>query len=215
VPVFGFISTAGARLFFEEVKIMQEIVLKAPLREEDTRVLNVGDVVYIDGAIYTARDMAHLTVRKLLEAGGTLPVDFVGSVLFHAGPVVKKTESGWDMVVIGPTTSIRMEPYAEMVGKLGVKVIIGKGGMLEGTSQVNRQYGSVYLQAAPGCAAKLAAGIERIDGVHWLELGVPEAMWILKARKFGPLVVSMDSKGHSIYRNLREKASIRIKELYG
>lgn len=194
---------------------MQEIVLKAPLKEEDTRALNVGDVVYIDGTVFTARDMAHLTVRKLLEAGKPLPVDFTGSVVFHAGPVVKKTGSGWDMIVIGPTTSIRMEPYAEMVGKLGVKAIIGKGGMQEGTSQINQKYGSVYLQAAPGCAAKLAAGIERIDGVHWLELGVPEAMWVLQAKKFGPLVVGMDSKGSSIYRDLREKAYRRIKELYG
>jgi len=108
-----------------------------------------------------------------------------------------------------------MEPYAEMVGKLGVKAIIGKGGMQEGTSQINQKYGSVYLQAAPGCAAKLAGGIERIDGVHWLELGVPEAMWVLQAKKFGPLVVGMDSKGRSIYRDLREKAYRRIKELYG
>lgn len=194
---------------------MQEIILKAPLKEEDTRALNVGDVVYIDGTVFTARDMAHLTVRKLLEAGKPLPVDFAGSVVFHAGPVVKKTGSGWDMIVIGPTTSIRMEPYAEMVGKLGVKAIIGKGGMQEGTSQINQKYGSVYLQAAPGCAAKLAAGIAGIDGVHWLELGVPEAMWVLQAKKFGPLVVGMDSKGRSIYRDLREKAYRRIKELYG
>lgn len=194
---------------------MQEIVLKAPLKEEDTRALNVGDVVYIDGTVFTARDMAHLTVRKLLEAGKPLPVDFTGSVVFHAGPVVKKTGSGWDMIVIGPTTSIRMEPYAEMVGKLGVKAIIGKGGMQEGTSQSNQKYGAVYLQAAPGCAAKLAAGIERIDSVYWLELGVPEAMWVLQAKKFGPLVVGMDSKGSSIYRDLREKAYRRIKELYG
>jgi fumarate hydratase subunit beta/L(+)-tartrate dehydratase beta subunit len=194
---------------------MQEIILKAPLQEEETRALNVGDVVYIDGTIYTARDMAHLTVRKWLEAGKSLPVDFTGSVVFHAGPVVKKTASGWDLIVIGPTTSIRMEPYAEMVGKLGVKAIIGKGGMQDLTSRANQTYGTVYLQAAPGCAAKLAAGIERIEGVHWLELGVPEAMWVMQARRFGPLVVGMDSQGGSIYRNLRENAYRRIKALYG
>ena len=73
----------------------------------------------------------------------------------------------------------------------------------------------VYFQAAPGCAVSLAEGIEKIDGVYFLEHGVPEALWILRARKFGPLVVGMDSHGKSIYAEIRKSADARNKELYG
>lgn len=116
--------------------------------------------------------------------------------------------------VIGPTSSIRMEPYAEMVGELGVKAIIGKGGMHDKSRDAFQRYGQVYLQAAPGCAALLADGIEKIEEVHWFDLGMPEALWVLKAKKFGPLVVAMDSRGNSIYQDIRNKAQETIDLLY-
>jgi tartrate/fumarate subfamily iron-sulfur-dependent hydro-lyase beta chain len=193
---------------------MSEKILSVPLKEEEVRSLKVGDVVYLQGLIFTSRDMGHLTVKNKLQKNEELPVNFEGAAIFHAGPVVKKREDGWDLVVIGPTTSIRMEPYADMVGKLGVRAIIGKGGMAEGSLKAYQEYGSVYLQAAPGCAVSLAEGIECIENVHWLELGVPEAMWVLKAKKFGPLVVGMDSQGKSIYGELKEKALNKVKEMY-
>ncbi|NPV44268.1 MAG: fumarate hydratase [Firmicutes bacterium] len=194
---------------------MKERVLSIPLTEDEVRELKVGDIVYLKGNIFTSRDMGHLTIRNKLETNQPLPVEFKGAAIFHAGPVVRKRENGWELVVIGPTTSIRMEPYAEMVGKLGVKAIIGKGGMGEGSSQAYKKYGAVYLQAAPGCAVKLADGIESIENVYWLELGVPEALWVLKAKMFGPLVVAMDSHGASIYRDIREIAFKKVNELYG
>ena len=92
------------------------------------RKLDVGDVVYLSGTIFTARDMAHLKIQGLLDRGAPLPKDFNGSAVFHAGPVCLKNEDGsWRLNVIGPTTSIRMEPYADMVGRLGVKAVLGKG----------------------------------------------------------------------------------------
>ncbi len=189
-------------------------VLETPLTADDINSLKLGDVVYIKGIVYTARDMAHMTVRDKLEKSQNLPVDFQGSAVFHAGPVVKKTHTGWELGVIGPTTSVRMEPYAEMVGKLGVKAIIGKGGMREGSRDAFQKYGQVYLQAAPGCAALLADGIEEIQEVHWFDLGMPEALWVLKARKFGPLVVTMDCRGGSIYEGIKSKAIKTIDALY-
>jgi tartrate/fumarate subfamily iron-sulfur-dependent hydro-lyase beta chain len=194
---------------------MNQKVLTIPLKEQDVRELRVGDVVYLNGIILTSRDMAHLKIKEILAKGQELPVNFEGGVIFHAGPVVKQKDDGsspenkgssWDMVVIGPTTSIRMEPYAEMVGKLGVRAIIGKGGMDEDTLNACKQYGYVYLQAAPGCAVKLAAGINSVKDVYWLELGMPEALWVLEANRFGPLVVGMDTHGRSIYKELTEKA---------
>lgn len=189
--------------------------LSTPLKEEDMRKLNVGDVVYISGTIFTARDMAHLKIRGLLEQGEPLPKDFTGAAVFHAGPVCLKNEDGsWRLNVIGPTTSIRMEPYADMVGKLGVKAVLGKGGMAEDTIEACKKYGYVYFQAAPGCAAKLAQGVERIVDVNWFEMGMPEAVWHLEAKEFGPLVVGMDTKGHSIYADLKKAAMEKIDALY-
>lgn len=186
-----------------------------PLQEEDMRKLHVGDVVYLTGHVFTARDMAHLRIRGLLEEGKPLPKDFAGAAVFHAGPVALKNEDGsWRLNVIGPTTSIRMEPYADVVGRMGVRAVIGKGGMDADTLRACGQYGYVYLQAAPGCAAKLAQGIERINDVTWFELGMPEAVWDLQANEFGPLVVGMDTHGQSIYKNLKEAALHKIDEAY-
>lgn len=189
--------------------------LSTPLTEEDMRKLNVGDVVYLSGNLFTARDMAHFKIRGLLEAEEPLPKDFQGAAVFHAGPVCLKNEDGsWRLNVIGPTTSIRMEPYADMVGRLGVKGVLGKGGMGEDTLEACQKYGYVYFQAAPGCAAKLAQGVERIVDVNWFEMGMPEAVWHLQAKDFGPLVVGMDTKGHSIYSDLKRAAMEKIDKLY-
>ncbi|NLJ31615.1 MAG: fumarate hydratase [Clostridiales bacterium] len=194
---------------------MSEYVLSTPLCETDMRRLKIGDVVYLTGDIYTARDMAHLKIKSLLKEGKPLPHDLAGAAVFHAGPVaMKQDDETWKLNVIGPTTSIRMEPYAEMVGRLGVRAVIGKGGMAEDTLNACRKYGYVYLQAAPGCAAKLARGIEKIDSVTWLEMGMPEAMWGLKANRFGPLVVGMDTHGNSIYKNLYSSALEKVNAWY-
>lgn len=189
-------------------------VIETPLTADDISCLKIGDVVYLKGIIYTSRDMAHMTIKDKLEKGQSLPVDFRGAAVFHAGPVVRKSDTGWKLGVIGPTSSIRMEPYAEMVGELGVKAIIGKGGMRDKSRDAFQKYGQVYLQAAPGCAALLADGIEKIEEVHWFDLGMPEALWVLKAKKFGPLVVAMDSRGNSIYQDIRNKAQETIDLLY-
>jgi tartrate/fumarate subfamily iron-sulfur-dependent hydro-lyase beta chain len=180
--------------------------LKVPLSNQDVEKLQAGDTVFLTGTIFTARDMAHLEVKELLRKGEDLPVDFAGSAVFHAGPVVKKRGESWELVVIGPTTSMRMEPYAEMVGQLGVKAIIGKGGMKEDSSKAFQKYKQVYLQAAPGCAVKLASAVQTVEGGYWLEKGMPEALWVLHVEKFGPFAVTMDSYGRSVYQDIKDQA---------
>ena len=190
-------------------------VLTVPLTEDAVRELKIGDVVYLKGHIFTSRDMGHLKIRQLLADGQPLPKDFKGAAIFHAGPVcLKDADGNWCLNVIGPTTSIRMEPYADMVGELGVKAVIGKGGMDQGTLDACERYGYVYLQAAPGCAAKLAKGIDRIKDVTWFEMGMPEALWDLEAGEFGPLVVGMDTHQNSIYKNVKAEALKRLDEIY-
>lgn len=194
---------------------MEKKILTMPLKEDEVRHLKLGDVVYLTGHIFTARDMAHIKIQELLHHNKSLPKDFNGSAVFHAGPVCLKNPDGsWHLNVIGPTTSIRMEPYANVVGTMGIRVVIGKGGMAEGTLKACEKYGYVYLQAAPGCAAKLALGIRSVCDVTWLELGMPEALWDLDAVEFGPLVVGMDTHQNSIYKNLKEMALKKLDEIY-
>ncbi|WP_298781419.1 FumA C-terminus/TtdB family hydratase beta subunit [uncultured Fretibacterium sp.] len=194
---------------------MDKRVITIPVKDEDVLSLRLGDVVYLTGHIFTARDMVHLKLRELYDAGEPFPKDFQGAVIFHAGPVcLKKTDGSWQLNVIGPTTSIRMEPHADFVGRLGVRVLIGKGGMGEDTLKACEKYGYVYLQAAPGCAAKLGQGIKSVYDVHWFELGMPEALWDLEAEEFGPLVVGMDAHGNSIYKDLMKTALKRLEQIY-
>ena len=194
---------------------MSDIILKTPVAEADVRSLHVGDVVYITGHIYTSRDMAHLKYKGLLEAGKPLPKEFKGAAVFHAGPVcLKQPDGSWKLQLIGPTTSIRMEPYAEMVGKMGIKLIIGKGGMGDDTLKACGEYGYVYLQAAPGCAAKLAQGVKKVEDVTYFEMGMPEALWDLEVENFGPLVVGMDSHGSSVYHSLKKAAIEKLNKDY-
>ena len=165
---------------------MAEYTLNLPATDEDVEKLNIGDTVYINGTVCTARDMAHLQMRELIENGKELPEKIAGGAIFHAGPVMKKDENDqW---------------------KLRVKLIIGKGGMGDDSLAAFQKYKQAYLQAAPGCAVVLAAGIKDVKNVHWYENGMPEAMWVLEADKFGPFVVTMDSKGNSRYNDVKAKA---------
>lgn len=189
--------------------------LTLPIGNENVEKMAIGDTVYLTGTIYTARDMAHLEIKKLRDSGNPLPADLSGRAIFHAGPVTKKVGDQWEMLVIGPTTSIRMEPHAKMVGELGVKLIIGKGGMAKDSKEAFQKYKQVYLQAAPGCAVQLASGVKKINNVYWIENGMPEAMWELEAEEFGPLIVTMDAQGNSRYDDLKESATATIKEIYG
>ena len=194
---------------------MKEHYLTTPLQESDMRQLHAGDVVYISGHIFTSRDMAHLKYKGFLAEEKPLPKEFRGAAIFHAGPVcLKQPDGSWKLQLIGPTTSIRMEPYADMVGKMGVKAVLGKGGMGDDTLRACQKYGYVYLQAAPGCAAKLSQRIQAVEDVTYFEMGMPEALWDLKADKLGPLVVGMDTFGVSIYHQLRKNALAVLKETY-
>jgi tartrate/fumarate subfamily iron-sulfur-dependent hydro-lyase beta chain len=192
----------------------EAIHLTTPLSAESVRKLGVNDIVNLTGIIYTARDMAHLRLRELQESGKPLPEVLEGAVIFHAGPVVKKSSSGFDLLNIGPTTSIRMEPHSDFLGRLGVKAIVGKGGLAEGSVQAFKKYGMVYLLAAPGCGVLHAQAVKQVKRVHWLEeMGMPEAIWVLEVREWGPLIVGMDSQGNSIFQAIKEEGLKKLDRL--
>ena len=176
-----------------------ERVLTTPIAESEVRALAAGDVIYVSGILFTARDEAH---KLLLERGAPFPLE--GLALFHCGPVVQKVGEGWRVVAAGPTTSARMELFqAEFLEKFRPRVIIGKGGMGERTLKALGEVGAVYTHFTGGAGALAAQAIRRVQEVHWLEeLGIPEAIWVFEVERFGPLVVAMDAHGRSLYQDL-------------
>lgn len=193
---------------------MKVVNLETPISTETVRNLRIGDMVYIDGIVYTARDAAHDKMQTIISDTGKLPFNLDGGVIFHAGPVALKKEDSWDIDVIGPTTSTRLERFAQFVAGMGVKLIIGKGGMGEQSQKTFVDYGMVYLQAAPGCGVKFAQNVEKVNDVYWPELGMAEAVWCLKVQKFGPFVVGMDSTGRSIYQEIADSAQAHVDEWF-
>lgn len=192
---------------------MAEYKLVTPLSEGDVRGLNVGDIVYLSGVVVTMRDTGHRRAVELLSRGEKLPVDLKDLALYHAGPVVRKVGDRWEVVVVGPTTSTRMEVYEyDIIEKTGVRMVIGKGGMGPRTAEACRRFGAVYT-VYPGDAAALQAGqVKRVVDVHWLDLGMPDAMWVLEVENLGPLTVVIDSKGRNLYEEVYREARRRIDE---
>ncbi len=178
------------------------IQLTTPIPEKAIRALKVGDEVSIQGRLFTGRDAVH----KYLHEGGQLPpgVSLQGGVLYHCGPVVIKDEQGnWKCVAAGPTTSIREEPYqGQVIRELGLRAVIGKGGMAERTLAACQQYGCVYLHAIGGAAQVLAECIKRVPNVYFMEkFGAPEAIWEFEVSGF-PAVVTMDAHGRSLHQQV-------------
>ncbi len=180
--------------------------LKTPLSETDIPEINAGDVVYISGTIYTARDEAHLRILEYDEENKTLPFELEGAVIYHCGPVMEKAADGWKAVAAGPTTSDRMTKMTPQVLKNHrIRVLIGKGGM-EGLAETMEDQKCVYLSYTGGCAALAADMIQEVSGVNWEDLGMPEAVWELRVENFGPLVAGIDTKGNDLFKNVKEKA---------
>jgi len=172
-------------------------ILTTPIKDEDLADLNVGDVVYLTGHIVTCRDVAH---RRLIELKRELPVDLQGGAIFHAGPIVRKLDGGkFEMVAIGPTTSMRMEKFErDFIKETGVKLIVGKGGMGPETEAGCKEYKAVHAIFPGGCAVLAATQVEEIEGAEWQDLGMPETLWVNRVREFGPLIISIDTKGNNL-----------------
>ena len=180
--------------------------LKTPLSEEDVRSLKVGEIIYLDGVVYTGRDEVHIHALEYLEKGKEIPVDFKGSALFHCGPIMRKTGDQWEVVAAGPTTSSRMNSLEpQFIEKFRPGAIIGKGGMSQPTVDAMKEHGCVYLAITGGAAVLAARGIKSVSGVEWYELGMPEAIWILNADNFGPMTVGIDTHGNSLYAEVNDK----------
>ncbi len=179
---------------------MAKKILTTPIKSEDLEDIKIGDIIYLNGHITTCRDVAH---RRLIEAGRELPVNLEGGAIFHAGPIVRPIqgqEDKFEMVSIGPTTSMRMEKFEEdFIKETDVKLIVGKGGMGEGTMRGCKEHKAIHCVFPAGCAVLAATQVEEIEDANWKDLGMPETLWTCRVKEFGPLIVSVDTHGGNLF----------------
>jgi fumarate hydratase subunit beta len=174
--------------------------LKPPLSEKQVRQLKVGETVSITGQIVTARDRAYARAIELLRSNKKLPLDLRGGIVYHCGPLARKAKRGWQILSAGPTTSARLDSMqAEFVERTGVRALIGKGGVSEDVAGELARLGCVYLAFTGGAGVLAARAIKGVQKLLWRDLGITEALWVLRVRDFGPLVVAIDSRGGNLY----------------
>ena len=191
---------------------MAHYELNMPISEEQTRKLRVNDTVTLHETLYGIRDA---TLIHMFDKGRTTGFDLNGHAVVHTAPNVKwvgETEahpSGYAPVCIGTKTSARMERFTRpLMTQYGVRMIIGKGGLGPGSAEAFRDLGGVYVAVIGGAAALETTWIEQIEAVDLDDLN-PESLWKFRIRGFGPLLVSMDSHGGSLYTQVNDAARSR------
>lgn len=177
--------------------------LQYPFRSTAIADLRIGQLVSVSGVIWTGRDRFH----KFLFEGGKPPVNMAQGALYHCGPVVLKKDKTWIVRAAGPTTSIRHEFYMpRIIEWYRPRVVIGKGGMGDGTREACKRFGCVYLQAVGGAAALIARSVQEVSNVYMLnEFGPAEAVWEFKVRGL-MAIVSIDTRGRSLHGKVRNSS---------
>jgi L(+)-tartrate dehydratase beta subunit len=180
-----------------------------PVTEGEVRKLRVNDTVTLNGTLYGIRDATQI---HMFDRGRKTRFDLNGHAVIHTAPNVKwlgetkATPSGYAPICIGTTTSDRMERFSRpLMTEYGVRIIIGKGGLREGSVAAFKELGGVYLAVIGGAAALETTWVEAIEDVDLDDLN-PESLWKFRVKGFGPLLVSMDSHGESLYTNVNNAA---------
>lgn len=174
---------------------MEPVRLTTPLTEDEVSLLHAGDLVLLSGVVYTARDVAHERLHRLIERGERLPVDLGGQVIYYCGPTPPRP--GRPIGAAGPTTASRMDPYTPAVIAQGVKGVIGKGRRSADVLAALRQYRCVYFGAVEGTAALLGQQVRAAEIVAFADSG-PEAIFRLVVDEF-PVIVIDDVHGNDLY----------------
>lgn len=191
---------------------MEKKVLTTPIHRKDLEGIKAGDIIYLTGHITTCRDVAH---RRLIELGRELPVDVRDGAILHAGPIVRDLgEDIFEMVSVGPTTSMRMEKFEyDFVKETGVRLIVGKGGMGPNTERACKEFGALHLVFPAGNAVLAATEVEEIESANWRELGMPETLWTCRVKEFGPLIVSIDTEGNNWFEQKKVEYNAKKEEV--
>lgn len=196
---------------------MEKKILTTPISKEDLKDIKCGDIIYLTGHITTCRDVAH---RRLIEYGRQLPVDIRDGAILHAGPIIRDHgDEKYEMVSVGPTTSMRMEKFEyDFVKETGVRLIVGKGGMGPNTERACKEFGALHVVFPAGNAVLAATEVEEIESANWKELGMPETLWTCRVKEFGPLIVSIDAEGNNYFEQKKveynETKEEVLKEIY-
>lgn len=169
--------------------------IHAPIDKDTAKQLKAGDMVYISGTIFTARDAAHKRMAETLASGGKLPIELEGNAIYYMGP--SPAREGRPIGSAGPTTSSRMDKYAPKLLDLGLGGMIGKGKRSQAVVDAIKRNGSVYLAAIGGAGALLSKSITESEVVAYDDLGT-EAIRKLKVERF-PAIVVIDSEGNNLY----------------
>lgn len=180
-----------------------------PLTEAQARALRVNDTVTLQGTLFGIRDATHI---HMFDRGRKTRFDLRGHAVIHTAPNVRKTPTGYEPICVGTTTSDRMERFtAPLMREYGVRLVIGKGGLREGSLQAFGEFGGAYLAIIGGTAALETTWIEAIEDVDLDDLH-PESLWKFRVNGFGPLLVAMDSDGSSLYTQVNTAAQQRRAE---
>ena len=177
------------------------IELTTPFTDEMIKSLKAGDMVYLSGVIYTARDAAHKRMCEMLAKGEAMPFNFKGAAIYYAGPCPAKP--GKPIGSVGPTTSGRMDLYSPQLIEQGLKVMIGKGLRSKEVVDAIVKHGGVYFAAIGGAAALMAKSVETAEVIAFDELGT-EAVRRLEVHNL-PVIAAIDSKGNNMYENGRKE----------
>ncbi len=169
--------------------------ITAPISREAAAGLSAGDMVYISGTIYTARDAAHKRMDEALNEGEELPLDVKGNIIYYMGP--SPAREGRPIGSAGPTTASRMDKYAPRLLDMGLGGMIGKGRRSSDVIDAIVRNGSVYFAAIGGAGALLSKAIVASEVIAYDDLGT-EAIRKLTVERF-PAIVVIDSRGNNLY----------------
>ena len=183
---------------------MAEYYLTAPLKDEDVEQLNIGDIVYISGEVFTCRSRLQ---KYIFDENNTLPFSTAQrNVLIHNGPIVVKEDGKWRLVSFMPTSSIRFEKWgAKSVENWGLKMIIGKTTMGEQTAKMMKEKKCVHASPRSVSPNLWIDSIEVQDVHLYDELGRIEAAWFFKLNQLGPFIVDIDTKGRNLFDQLDQQ----------
>jgi len=196
----------------------REIRLSTTPTEEKLAALKLGDIVYLDGLLYTAREGVY---KRALEDKANIPMELPSesAANFHCSPAaVIRDDGSFDMGAVTATASFRFAKWLpEWMAKTGAKLIIGKGGM---SSKHYKAYfvpnGAIYLSTVGyGTGALLGRGVENVEAVHWHEeLGLAQAMWVIRCNRMGPFIVASNMQGECLFERENAKISENLHRLY-
>jgi len=190
---------------------MASYTLNTPFDEKTMRSLHVTDLVTINGHIFGMRDK---TMIHIFDKGNEPPVSLNGFPILHTAPSLKKVGNKWKKIVIGTTTSTRMDRFSPaLMGKYGARAFIGKSGLYQASLDAMKRFGACYLAIVGGAASLETTQIEEVEEVYWPQLH-PEAIYKFRVKNFGPLIVAMDSHGNNLYADVRAKVQEKLAEIY-